>query len=132
VRAKFLLDHTAAGLHKNREVAQSWARVDVASGGGVYRIVESGSRNTLTVTRPSIGIARLTNTTPWVLSAQPFVMCDYQRSNGGAQGDVYVAVCPRSGTSTTTVDVHIFKFDTTALTWARADTDFYIVVHAGY
>lgn len=132
VRAKFLLDHTAAGLHSNREVAQCWANVKVRSGGAAFDIVETGTRNALTVSRPSIGIARLTNTTAWVLSAQPFVMVDYQRSNGGAASDVYCAVCPRSSITTNVVDVHLFQYTAGTNVWARADTDFYIAIHAGY
>lgn len=132
LRAKFLLDHTAAGLHANREVAQSWANVGIKSGGGDVVLLSTGTRNPLSASYIGAGQIRVTNTTPWVLSAQPFVMTDYQRDNSGAESDIYVACCPRSSITTTTVDIYIYKYDTGAKTWARADTDFFIVVHAGY
>lgn len=131
LRAKFLLEHSSAGVHTNREVAKSWAHVEVNSGGGSYRIVSTGSRNALTVSRPGAGIARVTNTSAWTLSAQPFVMADYQRANSGVESDTYVACVPRSLITTTTVDIYFYKYDFGAMTWARADTDFFIVVHAG-
>ncbi len=132
LREKFLLDHNASGQHINCEVGQTWAHVEVDSGGGAYSIVATGTRNPLTVTRLSLGVVRLTNTTPWVLPAQPFVTTDYQRANGGAEEDTYNSPCPRSLVTTTTFDVFLYKYDFIANTWARADTDFFVVVHAGY
>lgn len=132
LRAKFLLEHDSAGNHIAREVAQSWAHVEVQSGGGVYRRLATGTRNALTVSRPGLGICRLTNTTAWTLSAQPFVMLDYQRANGGALEDAYVVCAPRSLVTTTTLDLYIYKYDFATDLWSRADTDFFVAVHGGY
>ena len=131
LRAKFLLDHSAAGLHVNREVARSHAHVQVHAGGAAFDLTSTGTRNPLTVSRVALGNARLPNATAWTLDAQPFVMLDYQRANGGAETDTYVCVTPRSLVTTTTVDVFIYKYDFAAMTWAAADTDFRIVVYAG-
>lgn len=131
LRAKFLLDHSTAGVHTCREVAKSWAHVYVEAGGGSYKVADTGTRNPLTVSRPGLGIVRLTNTTAWTLSAQPFVTTDFQRTNSGVEDDTYIACVPRSLITTTTVDVYLYKYDFGAMTWARADTDFYISIYAG-
>lgn len=131
LRVKMLYAHTAAGVHNVREVARTFAHVGVRSGGGVYDALSTSGRNAISVSRPGLGICRLTNTTAWTLSAQPFVMPDYQRLNGGAESDIYVACTPRSLITTTTVDVYLYKYDPATTFWARADTDFWVSIHAG-
>lgn len=130
--SKFQVSHSTAGVHTNREVARTWANVGVRAGGGVYDLLETSTRNALSVTRPGLGICRLTNSSAWTLDAQPFVMLDYQRLNGGAETDIYACATPRSLITTTTIDVYIYKYTPGSPgTWARADTDFFIAVHAG-
>lgn len=125
--AKFVLEHSTAGVHTNREVARTFAHVE-NNAGNSFRIVRTSARNALTVAWQSTGVARLTNTSAWTLSAQPFVMVDYARANGGAEGDIFVACCPRSLVTTTTFDVYLYQYS--GGNWARADTDFYVSVHA--
>lgn len=131
LRMAFRVEHSATGVHTNREVARTWAHIGVRSGGGVFEMLGTSTRNPLSVSRPGLGICRLTATTAWALSAQPFVKADYQRSNGGAIGDIYVICAPRSLVTTTTVDFYTYKYDAGANTWGRADTDLYCVVHGG-
>ncbi len=134
LRSKFLEDgiggsHSAAGDHLCREVAKTFA--DVYYSGGAYRIRSTSSRNALAASTLGTGICRLTNTTPWTLSAQPFVMTNYAASNGGLVTDMYANSTPRSLITTTTIDIYLYKYDQVAKTWAHADTDFFLTVHAG-
>jgi len=131
LRSKYLLDHDSTGKHINREVAQTWANIESDSGGGAVTVLDTSARNPLTATWLGIGEVRLTNTTPWVLGAQPFITTDYARSNGGAVSDIQVACCPKPTITTTTIDVFTYKYDVGTATWDRVDTDFYVVVYAG-
>lgn len=129
-RAGMLVGHSAAGLHTAREVARTYAAIEFST--GAYRLLDSSARNVCaTVTTIGVGICELTFTNAWTLPAQPFVMVDYARNNSGAVADFYVVCCPRSLITTTKVRYYIYKYDFAALTWARADTDFFTVVHAG-
>lgn len=134
LRNSFLVEHTAAGLHSSREVAQAWASIGVRSGGGAFDILDTGTRNRCTGTsRPGVGICELTFLNPWVLDAQPFVSTDFQRLNGGTEIDVYNSVTPRSFITTTTIRVYMYKYTAGSPgSWARADTDFFVAIHAGY
>lgn len=132
LRSDFRVEHSVAGVHTNREVAKTWASIQVRLGGGAYTIADSSARNPcVSATYVGAGIVDLTFPTAWALSAQPFVMPDYDRINGGAPGDIYVICTPRSAITTTVVRAYIYKYDTAALTWARADTGFFIAVHGG-
>lgn len=134
LRAAFLAEHTAAGLHTNREVAQAWVSAGVRSGGGAYDVLDTGTRNPCAgLSRLGAGICRATFTTAWVLDAQPFVTADFMRLNGGSEGNVFCTVTPRSLISTTTVDIYLWKYTAGSPgTWALTDTDFFMAVHAGY
>lgn len=135
LRAKFLVDlvgptHTTAGVHVCREVGRTWADIYWDSG-VAYRIRDTSSRNPCnTVTRVGLGHVRLTFSA-WTLSAQPFVMTNFAASNSGLVTDIIVSSTPRSLITTTTIDVFLYKYDAGAMTWARYDADFFIVVHAG-
>lgn len=132
LRGAFIAEHSAAGVHTNREVAQSWADIGVIGGGGDYEVVDTSFRNEcLSVTYVGIGIVTLTFQNLWTLSAQPFVMPNYQRVNGGDPKDVYVICTPRSEITTSEITCYIYKYDFAMKTWDRADTDFFIAVHAG-
>lgn len=130
LRSAFVAEHSTAGVHINREVARTYASIYYS--GGAYRIRDSSTRNPCSaVTTVGTGHCKLTFTNAWSLSAQPFLMVDYARSNSGAQGDIIVGVTPRSLISTTEVHYYFYKYDTAALTWDRYNTDFFTVIHGG-
>lgn len=136
IRDNFGQGHDATGSHDVREVAKGWGRIGVRSGGGAFDILETGTLNPIAgVTRPGIGIAEITFTTAFTLSAQPFVELDYARNNGGTEEQVFAGGTPRSFIFTdggaVKLRVYTYEYDTGALTWARADCDFFIAVHGG-
>ncbi len=130
LRSSFVAEHSTAGVHINREVARTFA--DIYYSGGAYRIRGTSTRNPcVTATTVGTGHCKLTFTNAWSLSAQPFMMVDYARSNSGAQGDIILGGCPRSTITTVDVEYWFYKYDAGAMTWARYDTDFFTVVHGG-
>ena len=131
LRSAFLAEHSVAGKHIGREVARSYGSIYYA--GGAYRILDSSARNPVTAaTTIGLGHVKLTFNTAWSLSAQPFMMVDYARSNGGAQGDIIVGCCPRSLITTTAVEYFFYRYTPGSPgTWTRTDTDFFTVVHGG-
>lgn len=136
IRDDFGQGHGSTGSHNVREVAKSWGRIGVRSGGGAFDILESSTLNPIAgVTRPSVGIAEVTFTNAFTLSAQPFVEFDYARNNGGTEEQVFAGGTPRTFIFTdggaVKLRVYMYEFDTSALTWARADCDFFVAVHGG-
>ncbi len=132
LQAKFLAEHLSNGAHTNREVGKTWVDIGVSLGGGAYDILDTSARNPcVTATYGGTGIVTLTFHDAWALSAQPFVMPNYMRVNGGDPKDLYLVVTPRSGITTTEVTCYVYQYDFTMKTWDRADGDFFLVLNAG-
>lgn len=136
LRGDFGQAHDASGVHDVREVAKAWAHIGVHAGGGVYDVLASGANNPcVSATWVSAGQCLLEFTDALTLSAQPFLMSDYARLNSGAETDINVCGCPRSSLFTDGGNVQMtvwtYQYDPVGMTWARADADFWVVVHGG-
>lgn len=136
LRSKFLADginltHSAAGDHTTREVARTYVSAQLQAGGGAYRIQSTSARNPCTsITYVGLGIAQCHFANTWSLPAQVFVIPGYATLNGGLSTDVFSQSTPRSLIGTNNLYIYFYQYDFTNLEWNRADTDFFLVLHA--
>lgn len=123
--------HTpSSGAHDDMRIAKAVGHIEFSGGG--YRVVSSTHNTGIgTITTVGTGICRVGLSPALTTPISPLVMVDYARNNSGAAGDTYVACTPVSTVSTTQVEVYLYKYDFSTDTWARADTDFWLVVHDG-
>lgn len=130
LRKAFLVEHQTSGIHKNREYAISYGHV--TWDGATERVVGGGRNSPASVLRVSQGRYTVTLTSAVTLSMQVFLSVDYARTNGGTDSEIWVACTPYSAITTTTFGVWLYTFNTGTNQWARGDTDFFFVAHAGY
>lgn len=123
--------HTpSSGAHDDMRIAKAVGHMEYS--GGAYRVVSSSHNEGIgSITTVGTGICRVGLSPALTSPISPFVMVDFARNNGGSAGDVYVACTPISTVSTTQVEVYLYKYDFATDTWARGDTDFWLVVHDG-
>lgn len=120
----------SSGEHDDMRIAKAIAHIEYS--GGAYRAVSSSHNEGIgSITTVGTGICRVALSPSLTAPVSPFVMVDYARNNSGSAADFYVACTPLSVQSTTQVEVYLYKYDTATDTWARADTDFWVVVHDG-
>lgn len=129
LRNAFLQDHTTTGLHKNIEVANTWAHLMNNGGGVAGWTYESSARNPVaSINAISTGIIEVTFTNAWTLPVAPLVMMDVRRQTETTASKIHSTVCcPISDITTTKIKFYIYA-DSGG--WVRSDRDFWFVVHA--
>jgi hypothetical protein len=130
-RALLTTEHTAAGEHNLRQVANGWADIAFDFGGTSYAAT-SDSGDIASVTRLSQGIVEvgLEVASGFTTPMQVFAHVGWASSDpGAAETDMHVICFPTTQMSSTKVTAYIYKFDSVAKTWDRADADFYLSVH---
>ncbi len=123
--AKMTAEHTSAGAHNVRQVAEASAYLDFDGTKYDYVRGNDGSDPFTSTTRVSTGVVQL-NHASWTTPVSSFVSVDFERANGQARVPYIVNAIDTSATVTT---VYCFKWDAANSWWIADDCDFWISLH---
>lgn len=123
LRKSFLVGHTTAGIHAIREMAKHWAYASYS--GGSYSLDAGNVSSVSSGSAGQVEINFASSTTPY----QVFVALDYTRRAGGSANEFYVVTAPVTHMSATKVRLYFYRYDFSAKSWGRADTDFFVSIH---
>jgi hypothetical protein len=132
MQAARLVAHLTTGAHNVREVAKVYGHIVYGSSSYAAASPPASASAAGVFTGPtwvSQGICELNFAHALTTPLQTFICPDYARASGGtAQTGYLIGV---KETSSTKATAYIYRYDSVANTWARADTDFFFVTHGG-
>ena len=120
---RMVAQHTSAGVHNTRQVAELAALVYYD--GTKYDTDSDAFDAGTAFSRPSIGVCAITHSS-WSTPISAIVCADYERTNGQTQAPYIVNAVDSSATVTT---VYCFKWNAASSWWEPDDCDFWISLH---